>query len=168
MSRTTPLRLSFQGALGAYSHMACLDFYADCTLVPSVDFASAVRAVHEGHADLACLPVDNSIAGRVADMHHLLPDSQLKIIAETFIPIDHCILGTVEATLDGITDVHSHIHALPQCRHYIQDKGWRAHVASDTAAAAAMVAAQQDPTQAAIASRIAADIYQLQMLNGIL
>jgi prephenate dehydratase len=164
MSKIQPPRLSFQGALGAYSHMACLDFKPDCALVPSVDFASAIRAVHDGQADLACLPVDNSIAGRVADMHHLLPDSKLKIIAETFIPIEHCVLGTPDSTLDQIIDVHSHVHALPQCRRYIQNKGWKAHVASDTAAAAEMVATQRNPTQAAIASRIAADIYQLQIL----
>jgi prephenate dehydratase len=144
--------------------MACLAAHPDCTLVPSVDFASAIRAVHEGQADLACLPVDNSIAGRVADMHHLLPDSKLKIIAETFIPIDHCVLGTANATLDSITDVHSHVHALPQCRRYIQQKGWKAHVASDTAAAADMVATLNNPTQAAIASRIAAEIYKLNIL----
>ncbi|HEY1096961.1 MAG TPA: prephenate dehydratase [Alphaproteobacteria bacterium] len=161
--KTTPT-LSFQGALGAYSHLACDNFKPGCQVLPCVDFASAIRAVHEGQADLACLPVDNSIAGRVADMHHLLPDSQLQIVAETFIPIEHCVMSVKGATLKGIQHVHSHVHALPQCRQYIKKQGWQAHVASDTAAAAEMVAEKGDPTQAAIASRIAAGIYGLDIL----
>ena len=128
--------LSFQGALGAYSHLACADFRPGAAVYPCVDFAQAIQAVHDGHAHLACLPVDNSIAGRVADMHLLLPQSKLRIVAETFLPIHHCVLARAGSTLSDIRHVHSHVHALPQCRDYIRQKGWQAHVASDTAAAA--------------------------------
>jgi prephenate dehydratase len=161
---SSSVTLSFQGALGAYSHLACQDFRPDCRVLPSVDFASAIRAVHDSQADLACLPVDNSIAGRVADMHHLLPDSQLQIIAETFIPIEHCVLSPKGTVLADIKHVHSHVHALPQCRDYIKTRGWQAHVASDTAAAAQMVAEKNDPAHAAIASRMAGEIYGLDIL----
>ena len=161
---SSPATLSFQGALGAYSHLACQDFQPSCRVYPCVDFADAIRAVHDGRADLACLPVDNSIAGRVADMHHLLPGSNLRIVSETFMPIRHCVLGVKGATLEGITHVHSHVHALPQCRDYIKKMGWQPVVASDTAAAAEMIAAFNDPTQAAIASSLAGGIYGLDRL----
>jgi prephenate dehydratase len=156
--------LSFQGALGAYSHLACQDFDPTCRVAPCTDFADAIRAVHDGRANLACLPVDNSIAGRVADMHHLLPNSRLKIVAETFLPIKHCILGVKGASINDITHVHSHVHALPQCRDYIAKMGWQKVVASDTAAAAEMVGKLGDPTQAAIASSLAGAIYGLDRL----
>ena len=158
------LTLSFQGALGAYSHLACQDFRPGCQVCPSTDFAAAINAVHEGKADLACLPVDNSIAGRVADMHHLLPQSNLRIIGETFLPIRHCVLGVKGATLNDITFVHSHVHALPQCRAYIKQRGWQPVVASDTAAAAQETSARNDKAHAAIASSIAAEIYGLDIL----
>lgn len=163
MALPTPT-LSFQGSLGAYSHLACLEFRPGCTVHPATDFAAAIQAVHDGKADLACLPIDNSIAGRVADIHHLLPRSNLRIIAETFLPIHHCVLGVKGASLSDIKHVHSHVHALPQCRKAIAAHHWTAHVAPDTATAAEWIAKQNDPTQAAIASSLCADIYGLDIL----
>ncbi len=156
--------LSFQGALGAYSHLACQVFEPGCMVAPCVDFADAIRAVHDGRSHMACLPLDNSIAGRVADMHFLLPTSGLRIIAEHFLPIRHCALGVKGATLAGVTAIHSHVHALPQCRKFIAQMGWTPVVASDTAASAQMVAEWNNPTQASIASALAGEIYGLEVL----
>lgn len=150
--------------MGAYSHLACQDFRPGAPVYPCVDFAQAIAAVHDGHADLACLPVDNSIAGRVADMHRLLPQSNLRIVGETFLPIHHCVLGKPGTSLSDIRHIHSHVHALPQCSKYISLKCWQPHVASDTAAAALWVASQDDNAHAAIASRIAGEIYGLGIL----
>ncbi|MDB5478023.1 MAG: pheA [Alphaproteobacteria bacterium] len=157
--------LAFQGALGAYSHLACREIAPDAVALPCTDFEAAIAAVHELRADMALLPVENSIAGRVADIHHLLPNSRLHIIAEHFQPIRHCLLALPGANIGDIKTVSSHIHALPQCRDIIRKYGWARHVSSDTAAAAGEVAAKGDASWAAIASSLAGEIYGLQVLN---
>lgn len=158
------MKISFQGAKGAYSHLACLQAAPSLEPLPCPDFASSIQAVHDGLASHTILPIDNAIAGRVADIHQLLPASRLKIVAEIYLPIAHCILGLKGSQLNQITTVHSHVHALPQCRQIIGQYGWQKAVASDTAAAALWVANQTDHTQAAIASREAAQIYGLEIL----
>lgn len=162
---TTSKRISFQGDYGAYSDMACRIVYPDYTTVPCVDFESTLNAVHEGKSDLAMVPIDNSTAGRVADIHRLLPASDLHIIGEFFLPINHCLLGVKGATIKGMSTVHSHIHALPQCRSIIKKYKLTPAVHDDTAGAARTIAEKGDKRHGAIASKLAAEIYNLEILE---
>jgi prephenate dehydratase len=158
--------IAFQGAHGAYSDLACRTAYPAMTTLACATFEEAFAAVREGRAELAMIPIDNSVAGRVADIHHLLPDSGLHIIGEHFQPVVHHLLAVPGATLESIKTVHSHIHALPQCRRVIAELGLKPIVHADTAGAAADVAARGDPTVAAIASELAGKIYGLQSLRA--
>ena len=126
----------------------------------------AFAAVRDGHADLGMIPIENSVAGRVADIHHLLPLSGLHIIAEHFQRVNHHLLGPESATLKTIKEVHSHVHALGQCRKLIRKMGLKPVVHADTAGAAADVAKLGDPTIGAIASELAAEIYGLKSLKA--
>ena len=128
--------------------------------------ATVLAAVSEKRAALAMIPIDNSVAGRVADIHHLMPNSGLHIIGEHFQRISHQLLAPKGAALDGIRTVHSHVHALSQCRTLIRKLGLKAVVHADTAGAAADVAAQGDKSQAAIASSLAAKRYGLEILKS--
>ena len=165
MSDSTRI-IAFQGAPGAYSDLACRTAYPGMASLACATFEEAFGAVREGRAELAMIPIDNSVAGRVADIHHLLPDSGLHIIAEHFQPVVHHLLAPKGATLEGLRSVHSHIHALPQCRRIIAELGLKAVVHADTAGAAADVAARRDPTEAAIASELAGQIYGLVSLRA--
>src|SRR6266852_3650747 len=107
--------IAFQGARGAYSDLACRRVYPDMTTLPCAAFEDAFAAVREGRAALAMLPIENSVAGRVADIHHLLPDSELHIVAEHFQRVSHCLLAPKGATLKGLKRVKSNVHALWQC-----------------------------------------------------
>ena len=104
--------IAFQGFHGAYSEMSCKAVFPDMTTLPCTSFVDAFKAVHDGKARLTMIPIDNSVAGRVADIHHLLPNSGLYIIGEHFQRIDHHLLGVPGATVEGLTHVHSHVHAL--------------------------------------------------------
>ena len=157
-------KIAFQGALGAFSDMSCRAVFPKMQTVPCETFEDAFRAVDTGETDLAMIPVDNSLAGRVADVHHLLPTKKLFIIGEHFQPISMCLLGVKGATIEGITDVHSHVHALPQCRKFIKEHDYKGHIHADTAGAAAEVAEKGNITQAAIASRLAGELYGLDIL----
>lgn len=156
--------IAFQGHEGAYSHQACKKVYPDMETLSCPSFEDAFIAVREEKADLAMIPVDNTIAGRVADVHHILPRSGLYIIGEFFLPVRHALLGVPGAKIDNITDIHSHVHAIPQCRDLIRKHGFTPHVQADTAGAAALVAEKGDKCHAAIASALAADIYGLDIL----
>ena len=158
--------ISFQGASGANSDLACRAVYPDWETLPCGTFETAFQAVSEGRAARAMIPVDNTLAGRVADVHHLLPASGLKIIAEHFEPIHHALLGVKGVQIDQVKDVYSHVHAIPQCRKLIKELGLKAHVRADTAGAAAEVAELQDPEISAIATTLAADIYDLEILRS--
>src|SRR5476649_774504 len=151
--------IAFQGAPGAYSDLACRQVFPAMVTLPCGGFDDAMAAVRDGQAALAMLPVENSVAGRVADIHHLLPDSGLHIIGEHFERVEHHLLAPPGATLAGLTIVRSHIHALSQCRDFIRAHHLKAVVAADTAGAAAEVAERRDPTVAAIASKLACEIY---------
>jgi prephenate dehydratase len=159
------MKIAFQGEKGAFSHMLCTKAYPDADVMPCLTFHAAFDAVIEEHADLAAIPIDNTLAGRVADVHYLLPDSGLHIIAEHFLPISHNLMGIKGTKIEDITNVHSHVHALPQCSAYIKSKGFQAHINADTAGAARDVATMNDPRHAAIASEIAAEIYGLKILD---
>jgi prephenate dehydratase len=154
----------FQGELGANSHIACNEAYPGYTPMPCPTFEDALVAVANGKADLGMIPIENSVAGRVSDIHHLMPTAGLHIIAEHFLPIRNQLMAPKGATLKGLRTVESHIMALGQCRNYIRRLGIKAVVAADTAGAAKEVAERGDTTRAAIASRLAAKIYGLHIL----
>jgi prephenate dehydratase len=132
--------------------------------LPCAGFEDVIAAVRDGRAALAMLPIENSVAGRVADIHHLMPDSGLHIVAEHFQRVNHHLLAVPGASLEGLRTVRSHVHALSQCRNLIRERGLQAVVAADTAGSAAEVAAHGDPTVAAIASELAGRIYGLVSL----
>ncbi|MEK9754257.1 MAG: prephenate dehydratase [Rhodospirillaceae bacterium] len=158
--------ISFQGMPGAYSMMACRAAYPEMTTLPCRTFVDVFEAVKSGKARLAMIPIDNSVAGRVADIHHLLPDSGLHIIGEHFQRVNHQLLGIKGATVEGLSHVHSHVHALNQCRKLIREIGVEAVVHVDTAGAAQDVAKWKDATQGAISSELAAELYGLQVLRS--
>ena len=158
--------IAFQGAPGAYSDLACRTAQPGMTTLPCATFEEAFAAVRDSRAHLAMIPIDNSVAGRVADIHHLLPDSGLHIIGEHFQKVVHHLLAPKGATIAGLKTVHSHVHALPQCRKLIAELGLKAIVHGDTAGAAADVAKRNDPTVAAIASELAGQIYGLASLRA--
>jgi len=156
--------IAFQGSPGAYSDMACRAAFPAMTTLPCAAFEDTFAAVAEGRARLAMIPVENSSAGRVADIHHLLPDSGLHIVGEHFQKVDHQLLAPKGATREGLRRVHSHVQALSQCRRFVRDAGLQPVVHADTAGAAAEVAERNDPAEAAIASALAGEIYGLQVL----
>ncbi len=158
--------IAFQGLPGAYSHLACREAMPDMEPMPCRTFRDAFGAVTEGRARLAMIPIENSVAGRVADIHHLLPDSGLHIVGEHFERISHHLLAVRGTDLDTLTHVHSHIHALSQCRQMIAELGVEPVEHVDTAGAAAEIAAKGHPSQGAIASSLAAEIYGLDSLKA--
>ncbi|WP_308291359.1 prephenate dehydratase [Mumia sp. zg.B21] len=159
-----PRRIAYQGEPGANSHIACADAYPDWEPMACASFEDAFAAVTDGRAGLAMIPIDNTLAGRVADIHHFLPTSGLHIVGEYFLPIHFDLLAVPGATLDTITEVHSHVHALGQCRRIIRERGLRPVIAGDTAGAAREVAEWGDPTKAALATPLAARTYGLETL----
>src|SRR6476619_2922366 len=157
-------KIVFQGEPGANSHLASREVYPDYEAMPCATFEDAFAAISSGEAELGMIPIENSVAGRVADIHHLLPDSGLHIVAEHFMPVRHQLLAPKGATLADIKTVESHVHALGQCRKVIRKLGIKPLVAADTAGSAREVAESGDKTRAAIASRLAAEIYGLDIL----
>jgi prephenate dehydratase len=160
----TPQRIAYQGEPGANSHLVCKEHYPDWEALPCASFEDVFAAVESGEADLAMIPIDNSIAGRVADIHHFLPASDLHIIAEHFLRIRFSLMGVPGSSLASIRTVHSHVHALGQCRRFIREHGLTPVISGDTAGAAREVAEFADPTQAAISPPLAAEIYGLEIL----
>ncbi len=157
-------RISYQGEPGANSHIACSEVFPELTPMPCATFEDALGAITSGEARYGMIPIENSVAGRVADIHHLLPKSGLYIVGEHFLPIRFQLMSIKGAKIGGITDVYSHVHALGQCRKIIRKHGWRAHVAGDTAGSAREVMEWKDPTRAALAPRLAAEVYNLDIL----
>jgi prephenate dehydratase len=158
--------IAFQGLPGAYSDLSCRSVFPEMKTLPCATFEDAFAAVREGRAKLAMIPVENSVAGRVADNHQLLPEGGLHIIGEHFQRVNHQLLAPKGATLDTIKTVRSHIQALSQCRRMTRELGLDAIQHADTAGAAAEVAKLNDPRHAAIASELAAEIYGLDILKG--
>jgi prephenate dehydratase len=156
--------IAFQGEAGAYSHEACTIAFPDMSPLPCPAFEDAFAAVSEGSARLAMIPIENSVAGRVADIHQLMPKSKLHIIGEFFLRVSHHLLAVKGASLGDIKSVRSHVHALGQCRNFIRAHELKPVVAADTAGSAAEVAARGDKTIAAIASELAGSIYGLESL----
>ena len=157
-------KIAFQGVPGAYSHMACQLVKPDMEAVACASFEDMLTQVQEGHAALAMVPVENSTAGRVADIHHLLPQSGLHIIGEHFQRVNHHLLAPRGSHIENLKTVHSHAQGLAQCRQQIRQLGLTPIMHADTAGAAKDVAAAGDPSVAAVASRLAAQIYDLEII----
>ncbi|HET9903354.1 MAG TPA: prephenate dehydratase [Xanthobacteraceae bacterium] len=157
-------KIAFQGEPGANSHIACEEVHPDHEPLPCATFEDALAAVTSGEAALGMIPIENSIAGRVADIHHLLPRADLHIVGEHFLPVHFQLMAPKGASLKSIRTVESHIHALGQCRRFIREHGFAAAISGDTAGAARHVAEAGDPTRAALAPRLAAAIYGLEIL----
>ena len=159
-------RIAFQGEPGANSDTACRNVFPNMEPVPCTTFEDAFDVLKGGNADLAMIPIENTLAGRVADIHHLLPKSDLHIIGETFLPIHFHLMVMPGAKLDEIKTVYSHVHALGQCRKIIRSNGWKGVTSLDTAGAAKMVEKMQDRSVAALAPFLAADLYNLEILQS--
>ena len=160
-SKSSPI-LAFQGILGAFSHEACKDIERNPRVVSFETFEETIESVRDGGADRAVLPIENSTYGRVTDLHHLLPDSNLFIIAEHFMPIRLQLLGPAGAKLADVRVACSHAVALGQCGSFLRRHGIRPDAVADTAGAARSVARLGDPTRAAICSSLAGKIYGLE------
>ncbi|GGE09796.1 prephenate dehydratase [Aureimonas endophytica] len=165
MSAVSP-RIAFQGEPGANSDMACRAvFGAALEPLPCPSFDDAFAAVKNGEASHAMIPIDNTLAGRVADIHRLMPDSGLQIVGEYFMPIHFQLMALPGTRREEIVSVHSHVHALGQCRQYLRRNGWKAVIAGDTAGAAREVSEGGDRSQAALAPELAAGLYGLEILD---
>jgi prephenate dehydratase len=164
MNSTAAGRIAFQGELGAYSHQACRETYPDMEPVPCLTFEEAIAEVRHGEAKLAMLPIENSLYGRVADIHHLLPSSELYIIREHFVPIRLQLLGVPGARLADIKEAQSHTVALGQCRKFLKAHAISPVTGGDTAGSAGLVAAAGNKARAAIASTLAGEINGLVVL----
>lgn len=158
-------KIAFQGELGANSHIACQSCYPTMDVMPCDTFDKAFAALRSGDAALAMMPVENTVAGRVADIHRLLPGSKLYIVGEHFMRVNHCLLALPGTKESDLTHVHSHEMALGQCRNVIAELGLTAQVAADTAGAARDLAAAKTPGHGAIAASLAAEIYGLDVLR---
>jgi prephenate dehydratase len=158
-------KIAYQGEPGANSHIACIEAFPDFEPLSCRTFEDAFQAVKDGEAQRAMIPIDNSVAGRVADIHHLMPASNLHIVGEYFLRVHHQLLAIPGVSVDGLKSVHSHVHALGQCRKLIRELGLKAVVAVDTAGAARELVEAKDKTRGVIATRLAAKIYGLDILR---
>jgi prephenate dehydratase len=158
------ITIAFQGLPGAYSHLVCSARFPKMATMPCAQFEDVFAAVRKGRARLAMIPVDNTVAGRVADIHHLLPRSGLHIVGEHFQPVHHHLLAVPGASLKTLKRVKSHVHALGQCRNFLRKNKLMPIVAADTAGSARDVAERQDKSEGAIASKLAAKINGLKSL----
>lgn len=165
MTANKPTLIAFQGALGAYSHEACLQARPDATPVPCTTFEGVLRAVREGRADLAMLPVENTTYGRVADIHRLLPESGMHIIDEAFVRVRIALMAKPGVTLDQIKHVRAHLVLLPQARAFLEANGITSEPAADSAGAAEELAAGGPAHEGVLASAVAADIHGLEVLE---
>ena len=159
------MSIAYQGIAGAWSHLACSAVHPQREVIPCPTFEDVFEIVEAGRADLAMIPIENNLGGRVADIHQLLPHQALHIVAEYFQPIRHELLTVPGATFEGLKAVYSHPQALAQCRRYLRERGLEPRAASDTAAAAERVAQRGDPSIGAIASALAGELYQLNSLG---
>ncbi|MEL6913839.1 MAG: prephenate dehydratase [Pseudomonadota bacterium] len=164
MAAAPEKKIAFQGELGAYGHQACLTVRPNHVPLPCATFEDVMEAVKSGAAELAIVPVENSTYGRVADIHRLLPESGLHIIAETFVRVEISLLGVPGATLGDVKEAHGHLVILPQCSDFLKSQGIAPRIASDNARAAMEVAERADPAHAALASSLAGEIYGLAPL----
>ncbi len=165
-AKTLQQTIAFQGELGAFSHLACREFAPGLKTLACATFEDAFAAVADGRAEVAMIPIENSVAGRVADIHHLLPDSKLYITREHFLRIRLQLLAVKGAERQDIKTVMSHTMALGQCRNLIRDMRVAKEITADTAGAARTVAQHEDKSRAALSSSLAAEIYGLEIIQA--
>jgi prephenate dehydratase len=158
-------RIAFQGEPGAYSDLACRTAFPGWQTVPCATFATTIETVHDGGAELGMLACENSLAGRVPDIHALLPEAGLHIVGEYFQRVEHCLIGLPGATLGDLERLHTHPVAMSQVRRLIRELGLTPVIQSDTAGAAALVAQWGRKEEAAVASSLAAELNGLQILR---
>ena len=156
--------IAFQGELGAYSHQACREACPDFDVLPCATFEDAIEAVRSGQADLAMLPVENSTYGRVSDIHHMLPESGLHIVGEAFVRVRITLLAVKGTKLDEVKTATSHPMLLGQCRSFLTEHGIKRITGADTAGSARVIAERNKPSDAALASELAGEIYGLDVL----
>lgn len=157
--------IAFQGAIGANSNLACRNFYPDFEAKALPTFYDVFKAVEEGEVEYGMIPLENSYAGRVSEIHNLLQDSSVSIVAEHFLPIQHNIAGLKGVKLEEVKEVLSHPQALMQCQNNLRDLGVKLREFSNTAEAAKFVAAQSDKSKAAICSKMAAEFHGLEIIK---
>jgi len=163
---TTVKKFSFQGIPGAYSELAGKNIFPKADTIACKTFEEMFECVMDERADIAIVPIENSRAGRVADTQRLIPDSKLKIVGEYFLEVNHCLLGTADASMDTIKRVYSHEQAIAQCRNNLINNNINMIVAADTAGAAKMVSELKNKGDAAIASDLASKIYSLKIIQS--
>ena len=157
--------LAFQGHEGAYSHLSCTKVFPGIPTLACLTFADAMQTVERGEADIAMIPVENSTAGRVEEIYRQLPQTSLYIIGEHFEPVNHCLMAIKGSHIDNIKTVASHPQALAQCYKRTNSLGMHPQATLDTAGAAVEVRERQDPSHGAIASSLAAELYDLDILQ---
>ncbi|MEM7216393.1 MAG: prephenate dehydratase [Pseudomonadota bacterium] len=162
----TTERIGFQGAKGANSEIAIRDMFPGAQAIPHDTFEDVFNALAREEIGLAMIPIENTLAGRVADIHHLLPESGTFIVGEYFLPIRFDLMVLPGVQIDEIKTVFSHVHGLGQCRKIIRKYGWKAEVGGDTAGSAKLVSERDDRTIAALAPALAAEIYNLETLES--
>ncbi|WP_369601025.1 prephenate dehydratase [Hahella sp. SMD15-11] len=155
----------YQGHEGAYSHLACTHVFPDRPSEPRGSFLAAMEAVERGEAELAMIPLENSTAGRVEEIYRLIPKMSLHIIGEHFEPVNHCLMAKPGTRKTDIRKVYSHPQALAQCARHIAEAGYQPEATLDTAGAALQVSRSSEKDDAAIASRLAAELYGLEILD---
>ena len=159
------IKIAFQGEKGAYSHIACEEIYKDAEIINCISFEETFRTAFEDEDTKAIIPLENSLAGRVADIHYLLPKYKLQVYGEHFQKVEHCLLGKQEAELKDIKYVRSHAQAIGQCQNVIKKNNFKSIISADTAGSAKDLAGSGDKSIAAIASELAAKIYGLKILK---
>ena len=157
-------KIAYQGRPGAYSHLVCIKAFPDHEPVPCESFEEVFEKTESLITDISLIPIENSQAGRVADIHNLLPMSNLVITGEYFHKVSHHLLGYRGSSLHTIKTAESHLHALAQCKDFLINNKIKAIVSADTAGAAEDISNSKDKTRAAIASELAAKIYDLDIL----
>ena len=157
--------IAFQGEFGANSDTACRHVYPNMDSVPCPTFEDVFELLKSGKVDLAMIPIENTLAGRVADIHRLLPRSGLHIIGELFLPIHFHLMALPGVKKSDIRHVYSHIHALGQCRDYLRENGWQGEISADTAGSARLISERGDKDSAALAPPLAAELYGLEILE---
>jgi prephenate dehydratase len=164
VDKVTEQLIAYQGEAGANSHIACQQVYPNWQTLPCPTFEDAFAAIIDGRAQLGMIPVENSLNGRVADIHHFLPQAGLHIIGEFFLPIHFHLLALPGVKIEQLKSVYSHIHALGQCRNIIRAHNLKPVITGDTAGSAREVAEWKDPTRASLAPALAGEIYGLKSL----
>ena len=159
------MQIAFQGEKGAYSHLAALEIFPDADVKPCATFEEAFELANKKHEYKIIIPIENSLAGRVADIHYLIPKYKLQIHAEHFQKVNHCLLGIQGAELKNIKTVRSHSQAIGQCQKIISDNNLKTIISADTAGSAKFISEKKDKTESAIASRLAGKIYNLEVLK---